>query len=188
MKSLAKQTALIIIDVQKGFNDPVWGRRNNPHAEQNIAALLTAWRETGRPIFHVQHLSRDPTSPLRPDQSGCEIKDLVRPAAGEPVIQKEVNSGFIGTDLEDQLRQETIETVVVTGLTTNHCVSTTVRMAANLGFDTHVVSDATAAFDRDGPDGRQYPAEQIHDISLANLHGEFATVLATEDVLGLLDD
>jgi nicotinamidase-related amidase len=174
-----QNTALIIIDVQKGFDDPQWGRRNNPGAEAAIARLLEAWREAKRPIFHVQHLSRNPASPLRPGQSGVEIKDIVAPLAGETVITKRVNSAFIGTDLEDRLRRAGIENLVLAGLCTDHCVSTTARMAANLGYSVVLPADASATFDRTGYDGKVYPAEEIHRTALASLHGEFATVVET---------
>lgn len=182
--NLSVQTALIIIDVQRGFDEPGLGRRNNPEAEANIAKLLSAWRNASRPIYHVQHLSREPNSPLRPDQPGVEIKPEVAPAAGEPLIQKHVNSAFIGTDLEQQLRDAGIDSVVIVGLTTNHCVSTTARMAGNLGFTTYVVDDATATFDRVGHDGVEYSADQVHRLSLANLHGEFATIVHTSELIG----
>src|SRR5881394_4243300 len=98
--------ALLVIDVQNGFDEPVWGvRRNNPEMEGNIARLQRAWRESGRVLIHVQHLSKLPNSPLRPGQSGVEIKEEVRPLPGEPVVQKSVNSAFIGTTLEDDLRR-----------------------------------------------------------------------------------
>jgi nicotinamidase-related amidase len=178
-----QNAALILIDIQKGFDDPVWGRRNNPDAETNMAALLHAWRQTGRPIFHIQHLSRDPHSPLRASSPGSEFKDIVRPQGGEPIIQKQVNSAFIGTDLEERLRREGITTLIMTGLTTNHCVETTTRMAGNLGFHNYLVSDATATFDRKGPDSMVHTAEEIQAMSLANLHQEFATIVTTDDVL-----
>jgi nicotinamidase-related amidase len=95
------------------------------------------------------------------------------------VIEKRVNSAFIGTSLETDLRRAGCRGLVIVGLTTNHCVSTTARMAGNLGFATWVVSDATATFDRVGPDGALHPAEQIHAIALSDLHGEFATVVDT---------
>jgi nicotinamidase-related amidase len=180
---LPKDAALIIIDVQKGFDDPSWGRRNNPQAESNIARLLDAWRKTGRPLFHVQHSSRMPGSLLGPTSPGFEIKDAVKPRPDEPVIRKNVNSAFIGTDLEARLRQNGLKTLVFAGLTTDHCVSTTARMAGNMGFDTYVVSDATATFDRAGPDGKHYDAEEVHQVSLASLHEEFATVTDTETLL-----
>lgn len=176
-------TALILVDVQQGFDAPSWGRRNNPHAEACIAALLEAWRRSGRPIWHVQHVSREPESPLRPGQDGVRFKAFAEPRSGEPVVHKHVNSAFIGTDLEGQLRAAGVSTLVITGLTTDHCVSTSTRMAGNLGFQVLLPEDATATFDRTGPDGRHYSAQEIHDVHLASLNGEFATVTDTASIL-----
>ena len=183
MLTLDPHTALLLIDVQQGFDDPVWGIRNNPEAEAQIAALLTAWRRQGWPIYHVQHVSQSPDSPLRPGQDGVKFKALAEPRPGEPVVQKHVNSAFIGTDLEAQLRAAGVSSLVITGLTTDHCVSTTTRMAGNLGFRVWLPADATATFDRTGPDGRQYKAQEIHDVHLTSLNGEFATVTETKLVL-----
>jgi nicotinamidase-related amidase len=170
--------------VQQGFDNPKWGHRNNPHAEENIFSLLQVWRKHNRPIIHVQHCSTDADSPLRPELPGNEFKELVKPLNGEKIVQKNVHSAFIGTDLEEHLAEKGITTLVIVGLTTNHCVSTTTRMAGNLGFNVFLVSDATATFDRKGPDGTIHRAENIHTISLANLHEEFATVVTTKDLLG----
>ena len=183
--TLGPETALLVVDVQRGFDEPLWGARNNPRAEETIGRLLAAWRSSGRPVLHVQHLSRSPGSPLAPGLPGSEIKPVARPLAGEPVFSKHVNSAFIGTELESHLREHAIQGLVVVGLTTDHCVSTTVRMAGNLGFDTWVVSDATATFDRVGPAGESHTAEQIHAVALASLHGEFATVVSAEQLLDL---
>jgi nicotinamidase-related amidase len=187
MTALPKDAVLLVIDVQKGMD--VFAaeyNRNNPDLEKNIARLQRAWRESGRPVIHVQHLSKSPNSPLRPGQAGAEIKDEVRPLPGEPVIQKSVNSAFIGTTLEADLRRRGLSTLVMTGLQTNMCVSTTARMAGNLGFTTYVVSDATATFDNSGPDGKRYSSELLHDVALADLHGEFATIVDTQTVLAQL--
>jgi len=135
------------------------------------------------PIIHTQHCSREPNSPLRPDSPGNAIKESASPLPTEPVLTKNVNSAFIGTDLESRLKANKVKTVVLVGLTTDHCVSTTARMAANLGFDTYVVSDATATFDRTGPDGRNFKADEIHAANLASLHQEFATIIDTESLL-----
>ena len=186
MDTLPNNSVLILIDVQKGFDDPRWGQRNNPQAEGNIARLLAAWRAGRRPVFHVQHLSVMPGSPLRPENPGSTFKDEVIPLEGEPVFQKHVNSAFIGTDLEAHLRAGGYDTLVIVGLTTPHCVSTTARMAGNLSFNAYVVSDATAAFDLIGPDGRVYSAEEIHSVSLATIHNEFAEVVDTSFILARL--
>jgi nicotinamidase-related amidase len=180
---LPPKTALIIVDVQKGFEDPSWGKRNNPEAEANIARLLNAWRSLNRPVFHIQHSSRLRDSPLNPNAAGHAIKEIVAPRAGEMVIDKSVNSAFIGTDLEERLRRMGIQTVVVTGLTTDHCVATTARMAGNLGFDTYVVSDATATFPREGADGKRYSADEVHAVNLASLNQEFAKIVSTNALL-----
>ena len=179
-----KQTALLLIDVQKGFDQPdYWGERNNPQAEANIARLLAFWRNEARPIFHVQHLSTTPNSPLRPGQSGCDFKAEAIPQRDELVFQKTVNSAFIGTDLERTLRAQKIEALVVVGLTTPHCISTSVRMAANLGFRVSLVADATAAFALEGFNGKMVSAEAIHNHALHHLHTEFAHITHTAALL-----
>jgi nicotinamidase-related amidase/RimJ/RimL family protein N-acetyltransferase len=183
MNHLDANTALIIVDVQDVFYEARRGRRNNHNAEENIARLLHEWRRTQRPIFFIRHLSTDPASSFHVDHPGSRIKEIVRPLEGEPVIEKSVNSAFIGTDLEERLRRAGIRALVITGLTTNHCVETTTRMAGNLGFDTYFVSDGTAAFDRVGPDGVLHTAEEIQSMTLSNLSEEFATIVDTDEVI-----
>jgi nicotinamidase-related amidase len=185
-EGIVEDPVLLIIDVQRGLDDPGYGHRNNPDAETNMARLLAAWRTAGRQVVHVQHLSVRPDSPLRPGQPGCDLKPEVTPAPGEPHFTKTVNSAFIGTGLEAWLREHGHRSVVVVGLTTDHCVSTTVRMAANLGFDVTLVSDATATFERMAPDGIHLPADVMHRANLASLDGEFCSVLTTSQVLGTL--
>ncbi|NER79121.1 MAG: cysteine hydrolase [Leptolyngbya sp. SIO1D8] len=183
LSPIAANAVLIIIDVQKAIDHPSWGRRNNEHAETNIARLLTGWRKTQRPIAHVRHLSTDPNSTYRPGQEGCEFKEIVLPHPGETVVDKQVNCAFIGTDLETWLRSQGYQTLIVTGVITNNSVEATVRVAGNLGFETYVVSDATATFDKKDLEQNVHPAELVHAISLANMHGEYATVIATDTLL-----
>ena len=185
MTHFADNAALIIVDVQQGFIETGYfgGNRNNPDAESNMSQILKAWRSSNRPIFHIKHNSTNEKSPLRHELPGNAIKPEVAPEGDEPVIEKSVNSAFIGTDLEQRLKDASINEVVIVGLTTNHCVSTTTRMAGNLGFKTYLVGDATATFDRTGLDGTVYPAQQVHDTELANLNDEFATVINTAKVL-----
>ena len=177
------KVALLSVDFQKGFDDPIWGTRNNQDAEVNIALLLAHWRQQAWPIIHVQHCSVEPNSPLRPGVSGNEFKPEAKPLPAEQVFSKTVNSAFIGTDLKQYLRENGIGCLVIAGLTTDHCVSTTTRMAGNFGFDVILVSDASATFDRKGADGCHYSAEQIHNIHLASLNGEFCTVQTCTEVL-----
>lgn len=180
---LDDKTALIVIDVQEGLDDPVHGRRSNPDAERNMARLLAEWRAKRRPVFHVQHMSSEPNSKLRPELPGNRIKPIVAPQGDEPLLQKTVSNAFSGTDLEQRLRRAGIDSVVVVGLTVDHCVSTTARLASDLGFTTTVVGDATAAHERKGYDGTLYPAEAVHAISLVTLQDEFATIVQTDEVL-----
>ncbi|HSS07509.1 MAG TPA: cysteine hydrolase family protein [Rhodanobacteraceae bacterium] len=186
MQTVSRHAALLIIDVQKGFDEPGWGRRNNPEMETRIVELLNAWRASNRPVIHAKHMSADPTSPLRPGQPGNDFKVEVIPIAGESVVEKRVHSCFIGTPLESDMRRRGHDELVIVGMMTNHCVSTTVRMAGNLGFAAWVVSDATATFDRVGPDGIRYPAEQIQAIALSDIHGEFGAVVDTATVLAAM--
>jgi nicotinamidase-related amidase len=184
---MSRPPALVIVDVQQGLAAPALGARNNPDAERQIAALLDAWRAAGAPIIHVQHLSTDPDSVLRPGQPGVEFKPEARPEGDEPIFRKQVNSAFIGTALESHLRAHAIERLVIAGLTTDHCVSTTARMAANLGFAVTVASDATATFGRIGHDGQYYGPDDIHRLALVSLHGEFATIRTTAEILGKIE-
>jgi nicotinamidase-related amidase len=183
-------TALIVVDVQRAFDE--WEargqRRNNPQAVARISDLLAAFRDDAAPIFHIRHEGTRPTSSFLPDGTGFPVKDEARERNGEPVIVKRVNSAFIGTDLESRLRAGNIRRVVVCGATTNHCVETTTRMAGNLGFDTRLVRDATWTFDRTGPDGDRHSAEDIHAMTLANLNGEFATIVTAGEAIAALKD
>jgi nicotinamidase-related amidase len=180
---LSLTSGLVIIDVQKAIDHPSWGRRNNPQAEENIARMLSAWRKTGRPIIHVRHLSREPQSTYRPGQEGCEFKEVVLPQHGEVVITKHTNGAFIDTELSMVLRQERIFTLVLCGFITNNSVEATARMAGNLGYETFVVSDATATFDKVDFAGQLRSAEEVHALSLANLQGEYASVVSTAELL-----
>jgi nicotinamidase-related amidase len=186
----ASKTALIVIDVQRAFDEweAAGKRRNNPEALARIVELLAAYRAGNTPIFHIRHASMRPDSSFAPGATGYPVKDEAREIEGEPVIVKRVNSAFIGTNLEARLRVAGITTLVICGATTNHCVETTTRMAGNLGFDARLVRDATWTFDRVGPDGDAHSAEEIHAMTLANLNGEFARIVSAAEVISGLKD
>ena len=153
-----------------------------PIPKEAIVCKQEKWA-TQRPIVHVRHLSTEPDSTYRPGQEGCDFKDAVLPHEGERIVDKQVNCAFIGTDLEEWLRSKGYQTLVVMGVITNNSVEATVRVAGNLGFDTYVVSDATATFDKLDLEQQWHAAEQVQALSLANMHQEYATVVDTQTLL-----
>jgi nicotinamidase-related amidase len=175
--------ALIVIDQQKGIHHPRLGRRNNPHAEERMLELLAHWRRNAWPVVHVQHLSHSPESVFWPEQAGVEFQDAFVPLTGEQLIQKRVPDAFCGTVLEANLRGAGIRQVVLTGVATHNSVEATARSAGNLGFETWVVEDACYTFDKADFFAQMHLAETVHAMSLGNLHGEYATVIASEVLL-----
>lgn len=186
MRNLLDNAALLVVDLQAGFDDPAWGPRNNPGAEANVARLIAAWRNARCPVIHAHHDSPKPSGLLRRGTAGHAVKPEALPRDGERVYRKTVNSAFIGTSLEADLRARDIETLVIVGLTTNHCISTTARMAGNLGFETMVAADATAAFDRANLDGTMRRAEEVHQAALSDLRDEFAQIVTTKWLIAAL--
>lgn len=175
--------ALVVVDVQRGFDDPWWGPRNNPRCDANIRALVEHWAEVGRPVVYVQHDSENPRSPLHPKSPGHALKEYLVP---EPdlLVRKSVNSAFHGSpDLDGWLRTAGAEGIVVCGITTNHCCETTARVGGNLGHRVLFALDATHTFDRTGPDGDVVTADELMRVTAVNLHDEFAQVVRTSDLL-----
>ena len=191
IKQFGRETALLLIDVQVGVDVlSHWGgpngRRNNPDAETKMSQLLAAWRNAKLQVAFTRHDSRESASPLKFSLPTGAQKPGFEPAAGEIVVEKDVNSGFIGTDLEIQLRRAKISRLAIVGFFTNFCVETTTRMAGNLGFDTYLIEDCCSSSNRIGPDGVDRDPELVHAMTVANLHGEFCTAIKFADALGLV--
>ncbi|MFL6630787.1 MAG: cysteine hydrolase family protein [Massilia sp.] len=178
-------TALLIIDMQKGMLSTTLPPRNNPEAEANIARLLAAWRERDGPIVLVRHISRSPTSVFAPGQGGAEFQQRFMPLPHEHVVEKNVPDAFINTGLERWLHARGIRDVVIAGVSTNNSVEATARTAGNLGFTTVAVADACFTFDKMDFGGTLRSAEEVHLMALANLHGEYAEVRTTADILAI---
>ena len=179
------KTALLVVDVQMALadEDAAGAERSCPEAERNIATLLEAFRTSGSLVVHVHHHGTDPNDPFHPSAPGSAVQPVAKPAEGEPVVIKTGSSGFVGTALEDILRETGIERVVLCGATANHCVESTTRNAADLGFQPVYVGDAVWTYGLTGPDGTSHSASTIHSVSMATLDGEIATVMRAQDVL-----
>ncbi|WP_431042911.1 cysteine hydrolase family protein [Streptomyces sp. P1-3] len=188
---ISQSAALVVVDVQKGFDEEsFWGRRNNPAAEENITALIDAWQATGRPVAFVRHDSPKPGSPLRPGQAGNDFKDAVEQRRGkgggpEVLVTKTVNSAFYGTpDLREWLDAVGARQFVVVGIQTNMCAETTARMGGNLGYEVYFPLDATHTFDLVGPFGWRQTAEELARATAVSLHGGgFARVVTTRELV-----
>ncbi len=168
--------ALIVIDMQRGFDDlEFWGPTANPACEDNVAALVAAWERSGEPVVVVRHDSRSPESPLHPGAAGNALVDPVAAVTPALVVRKHVNSAFYGdVDLHAWLQGQGIDELVLCGIQTNMCVETTARMAGNLGYDTTVVLDATRTFDLRA----DIPGVGVVERTAADLMAQTALVLS----------
>jgi nicotinamidase-related amidase len=185
---IKKNPALLLVDIQKAFLEKDYPGliRNNEHAEFICGKILKKWRTLDLPIIHVRHSSTNPESKLHKSRPGFEFNDYVTPLETEMVLTKEVNSAFIGTNLENILIKSHIDTLVIVGMTTNHCISTTVRMSGNLGFDTYLISDSTACYNTKGINGEIIDCNTIYNSALASLQEEFATVIDSKELFDIL--
>ena len=185
---IKKNPALLLVDIQKAFLEKDYPGliRNNENAEFICGKILKKWRTLDLPIIHVRHSSSNPESKLHKSRPGFEFNDYVTPLENEMVLTKEVNSAFIGTNLENILIKSHIDTLVIVGMTTNHCISTTVRMSGNLGFDTYLISDSTACYNTKGLNGEIIACNTIYNSALASLQEEFATVIDSKELFDVL--
>ena len=186
MTALDDASVLLLIDLQRAFDREPWPRRWNHDVDRNGLAVLAAWRRAGRPVIHVRHDSVEPGSTLASGLPGNMFREGFEPLPGEPIVGKSVNAAFIGTDLDIQLRQRGTRSIVTFGISTDMCVSTTVRVGANLGYRMTVVGDACDCFDLRDERGDVVPAELVHRIHLATLRYEFAAVVTAAEMLDAL--
>lgn len=176
-------TALILIDMQRGMLPENTGPRNNPQAEDNMERLLVLWRKANRPIVHVRHMGRAPESPFWPGSPNCDFQPRFAPLPSEYRMEKNVNDAFSHSGLERWLRLRDIGRLVIVGVSTNNSVEATVRAGFGLGFDITLPRDACYTYDKTDLHGTLRPADEWHLMALSNLHGEYATVLTTDEVI-----
>jgi len=178
-----ERAVLLPIDMQLAFDDPQWPRRWNSKVDENGLALLDKWREAGLPIIHVRHDSIIEGSTLHPVSAGNGFRPGFGPAGAEPLLTKSVNSAFIGTDLDLRLKRLGARHVVAFGISTDMCVSTTIRTGANMGWDMVLVDDASDCFDLPDGKGGTIPAETVQAAHVATLGFEFCRVMSTAELL-----
>jgi nicotinamidase-related amidase len=180
--------ALLIIDMQEGMADRIRAGREqaNPRAEDNTAALLALFRSRGLPVVHVFHDDAHPDSPFRKGLPSAEPMACAQPVAGETVVWKHGSSAFHGTGLEAHLRGRGIDTIVLTGAVAAFCVTSSTRQASDLGFKVILPGDALIGFDLPAHDGGRLDAQTILRVTLSLLGADFARLVSTKDVAGLL--
>ncbi|MGI8931960.1 MAG: cysteine hydrolase family protein [Sphingomicrobium sp.] len=178
---------LLPIDMQQAFDGPNWPRRWNRQVDANGLTLLDAWRVAQRPIIHVRHDSISVGSSLAPGSAGHSFRPGFEPQGDEQLVTKSVNSAFIGTDLDLRLKRLGARHVVAFGISTDMCVSTTVRTGANMGWDMILVPDASDCFDLPDGHGGTIRAEDIQAAHVATLAFEFCRTLTTTQLTRLAD-
>lgn len=174
--------ALIVIDQQKGIDDPKLGERNNPHAEIHILDILSFWRKEGWPIFHVRHKSKDLNSVFWPKQKGFEFKDQFIPLKNERIVEKSIPCAFVNNCLHRELQSMDASEIVIVGVATNNSVEASARTGGNLGYSVYVIENACFAFAKQDYFGVDRSAGEVHAMSLANIDGEYAKVISSEEL------
>jgi len=176
-------TALVLIDLQNDYFSG--GAMELVEAEEAVAqarTLLRAFRTRALPIFHIQHIATRPGATFfLPGTPGAGIHAAVEPLAEETVVTKHFPSGFRETALLENLRAVRASRLVLAGMMTHMCVDTTVRAAADLGFECLLAQDgcATRALQFSG---RQVDAQQVQLAYLAALNGAFCKVQPAQTI------
>ena len=176
------KSALLVVDMQCGFDAPGFPKLSS-RPDAPALELLAEWRRRGGQVVIIRHDSVEPGSVFRAGHPGNALRPGFEPAPGDWLVTKSVNSAFIGTDLDLRLRRAALSTLLVFGLSTDMCVSTTVRMGANMGYRVVLAHDACAAFDLVGLDGATAPAADVHRINVVTLGNEFAEAAKVEAII-----
>lgn len=181
MVKVSSRSVLVLIDVQKGSSDPIWGKRNNPDADKTMKEVLEKFRKNGLTVIHVRQEDYNETPSLfRAGEPTFEFEEEVTPKEGETIITKHKSNAFIGTNLEIVLKQLVEPEIYYAGLLTDQCVSSTVRMSGDLGFKSYIIEDACATYGLQNTSGKPIDVDIIHEVSLASLNGSFAKVLRSK--------
>ncbi len=155
-------------------------------ASQQAARLLDWFRQSQRPVVHIQHIAVRPGATFfLPGTPGVDFHPNVQPRPGEPIVQKNFPNSFRDTPLLDVLRELQVNRLIICGMQTNMCIDATTRAAADYGFECLVAADACAARNLTF-DGLTVPAEQVHHAFLAALNGSYAKVLKVDQILAQL--
>lgn len=179
--------ALLIIDIQNDyFPGGAMELAGSPAAGVQAGKLLRAFRQKGRAVIHIQHLSTRPGATFfLPDTPGAQIHQSVAPNAGETVCQKNYPNSFRETPLFEHLRKNQITQLVIAGMMTQMCVDSSTRAAADLGFQCVLAHDACATKALSFG-GKTVPAESVQTAFLASLNGLFAKVQSAEEICSTL--
>ena len=181
-----KRCALLVVDMLRYFASPQ-GRCFLPASAgivPRIRSLLDAWRRNGGTVIFTRHchegehdlgmLGRFFSDHIALGEPDSQIIEMLEPLDDERVFKKTTYDAFIGTDLEEYLKKEKMEQVLVTGVLTHMCCETTARSAFCRGFEVYVPVDATAS-----------SCEERHLASLMAMADAVAVVLRTDEVLEL---
>lgn len=182
----AHATALVIIDVQNEYFPG--GKLLIPDGQRVLEKnqqLVDFARSHAMPLFFVQHLGPE-DSPIFAKGSGFDdFHPALQPQTGDRIIQKATPSSFVGTELESQLKAAGIQQLIVSGLMTHMCVSSTARDAVPKGFNVIIPDDACATRDVADWDGKIVGHQELHRAALTAVGDVFAEVMSTEEVTAL---
>jgi nicotinamidase-related amidase len=151
------QSALLVIDAQDSFKaTPLWERRNNLAFENNVAALIEAYRTAELPVVFFLHTDSD--EGFATNSPFFKLMDFIRPRPEESVLIKSTRNCFTSTPLQPYLLEKAVRRLTIAGIQMEQCCETTARVAADLGYAVDFVTEATMTFPIPNWDN---PAEEL---------------------------